>query len=106
MGVYFALSAIDFPFCFLAVQILGPERVGRWEHAIVDAVKSVLAIAFPSLRKSDEVRDAIGGADIQKEVKNGEKETASELLIQIFMTLVDANKLRHLDTIGSCICCT
>lgn len=49
VGVYLALSALDFPFCFLAVRLLGTERIGRWEHAIISAFWSVLAIPFPSL---------------------------------------------------------
>jgi hypothetical protein len=36
-GVYMALSALDFPFCFLAVRMLGTDRIGQWEHAIVSA---------------------------------------------------------------------
>lgn len=35
VGVYFALSALDFPFCFLAVRIIGTDRIGHWEHIIV-----------------------------------------------------------------------
>ncbi|KAJ5542017.1 hypothetical protein N7535_004435 [Penicillium sp. DV-2018c] len=45
LGVYLALSALDFPFCFAAVRLLGVERIGYYEHVIVsfvkDAVKSV-----------------------------------------------------------------
>lgn len=39
LGVYLALSALDFPFCFLAVRYLGAERIGRWEDAAVAAAK-------------------------------------------------------------------
>lgn len=39
LGVYFALSALDFPFCFLAVRLVGTERIGQFEHAIVSQVK-------------------------------------------------------------------
>ncbi|RMD42396.1 hypothetical protein DV735_g2719, partial [Chaetothyriales sp. CBS 134920] len=39
VGVYFALSALDFPFCFLAVRTLGTDRIGHWEHVIVTTVK-------------------------------------------------------------------
>ncbi|KAL0639396.1 DUF1279 superfamily [Maublancomyces gigas] len=39
LGVYLALSALDFPFCFLAVRYLGAERVGLWEEAAVQFVK-------------------------------------------------------------------
>jgi hypothetical protein len=47
LGVYFALSALDFPFCFMAVRLLGTERIGRWEHAVIGAFWDVVRIAFP-----------------------------------------------------------
>jgi hypothetical protein len=47
VGVYFALSALDFPFCFLAVRLLGTERIGRWEHVVIGAVWDVIRIPFP-----------------------------------------------------------
>lgn len=31
LGVYFALSALDFPFCYLLVKYLGTERIGEFE---------------------------------------------------------------------------
>jgi len=31
VGVYFALSVLDFPFCFLLVRVVGVERIGE-EH--------------------------------------------------------------------------
>ena len=40
LGVYFGLSLLDFPFCFLAVRLAGPERIGQIEHAILTRVKS------------------------------------------------------------------
>jgi len=40
LGVYFGLSLLDFPFCFLAVRLAGPERIGQIEHAILTNVKS------------------------------------------------------------------
>ena len=40
LGVYLALSALDFPFCFLAVRTLGTDRIGRWEHAVLSYIKS------------------------------------------------------------------
>ena len=42
LGVYLLLSALDFPFCFAAVRLLGVERIGHIERAIVDSIKSVL----------------------------------------------------------------
>lgn len=40
VGVYFGLSVLDFPFCFLAVRLAGPERIGQIEHSILSSVKS------------------------------------------------------------------
>ncbi|KUJ18179.1 uncharacterized protein LY89DRAFT_644138 [Mollisia scopiformis] len=39
VGVYFALSALDFPFCYLLVNSLGTEKIGEWEEFIVSNVK-------------------------------------------------------------------
>lgn len=30
VGVYFALSVLDFPFCFLLVRVVGTERIGAY----------------------------------------------------------------------------
>lgn len=40
--VYLGLSALDFPFCFLAVKLVGTETIGHWEHVIVSYVKGLL----------------------------------------------------------------
>ncbi|KAJ9607932.1 DUF1279 super [Cladophialophora chaetospira] len=42
VGVYFALSALDFPFCFLAVRMIGTDTIGHYEHVIVENIKGVL----------------------------------------------------------------
>lgn len=47
MGVYMALSALDFPFCVLAVRMLGTERIGRWEHTIVRGFWDIISMPFP-----------------------------------------------------------
>lgn len=39
LGIYLLLSALDFPFCFLAVRLLGTERIGHWEHTILEGTK-------------------------------------------------------------------
>lgn len=49
VGVYFALSALDFPFCFLAVRGLGTERIGRAEAVVVGWFWSALESTVPSL---------------------------------------------------------
>lgn len=53
-GVYLALSALDFPFCFLAVRWLGVERIGRYEQAVIGSLWHVLEIPFPGLRTNGE----------------------------------------------------
>jgi len=47
LGVYFLLTALDFPFCFAAVRLLGVERIGQWEHVVIGAVKDVFRSVWP-----------------------------------------------------------
>jgi hypothetical protein len=54
LWVYLGLSVLDFPFCFLLVRTLGVERIGHYEHVIVDSIKSALRIPFPSMWKEAE----------------------------------------------------
>ncbi|KFY41738.1 hypothetical protein V494_02815, partial [Pseudogymnoascus sp. VKM F-4513 (FW-928)] len=42
LGVYLLLTALDFPLCYLLVQWLGTDRVGRWEHAVVSRVAPLI----------------------------------------------------------------
>lgn len=41
--MYLGLSVLDFPFCFLAVRLAGPERIGQIEHSILSSIKTVTA---------------------------------------------------------------
>lgn len=47
LGVYFALSALDFPFCFAAVRLLGVDRIGHLEHVVVQAFKNAMHTVWP-----------------------------------------------------------
>tara|TARA_R110002003_G_scaffold72_3_gene6701 strand:+ start:2719 stop:3057 length:339 start_codon:yes stop_codon:yes gene_type:complete len=47
VGVYFALSVLDFPFCFLAVRLLGTDRIGHYEDVVKHAFWTVVRLAFP-----------------------------------------------------------
>ncbi|KAJ5144108.1 uncharacterized protein N7515_002895 [Penicillium bovifimosum] len=47
LGVYLGLSALDFPFCFAAVRLLGVERIGYYEHVVVSFVKDSLKSVWP-----------------------------------------------------------
>ncbi|KAI1910950.1 DUF1279 domain-containing protein [Ophidiomyces ophidiicola] len=42
LGVYLFLSALDFPFCFAAVRLLGVERIGHYEHVVVESAKNAV----------------------------------------------------------------
>lgn len=47
VGVYLTLSALDFPLCFLGVELLGVERVGHYERIVVESVKDKLPALWP-----------------------------------------------------------
>ncbi|KAF2005006.1 hypothetical protein P154DRAFT_571746 [Amniculicola lignicola CBS 123094] len=51
VGVYFALSALDFPFCFLAVRTIGTDKIGHYEHVAMEAFWNAVRIVFPDLAK-------------------------------------------------------
>lgn len=42
VGVYMALTVLDFPFCFLLVRSVGTERIAEIEHVVVSNIKKVI----------------------------------------------------------------
>lgn len=76
LGVYLALSALDFPFCFAAVRLFGVERIGYYEHVIVEGAKEMFYSVVPIERATIEGEvdaDAAAGGGGSTEV--GEKLT-------------------------------
>ena len=83
LGVYLALSALDFPVCFLAVRLLGTDRIGRYEAVVKDAFWNVVRMAFPNAgTTSDEaeatvvaqdatLREGSLGADMAVQARSG-----------------------------------
>jgi hypothetical protein len=83
LGVYFALSALDFPVCFIAVRLLGTDRIGRYEAVVKDAFWNVVRLAFPNAgTTSDEaeaasvtedatLREGSLGADMAVQARSG-----------------------------------
>jgi hypothetical protein len=70
--VYFGLSVLDFPFCFLAVQLVGPERIGEVEHAVVDGFWGLVGLVMPSMKPEDRVPiEAVGAAAREANTVNG-----------------------------------
>ncbi|KAL9106399.1 MAG: hypothetical protein Q9227_008600 [Pyrenula ochraceoflavens] len=67
VGIYFALSALDFPFCFLAVRWLGTERIGRWEHWVLHNVKRLvqMPLGLGAQEKIDEAGQEVKGQILQ-----------------------------------------
>ncbi|KIX04702.1 uncharacterized protein Z518_05572 [Rhinocladiella mackenziei CBS 650.93] len=70
VGVYFALSALDFPFCFLAVKLLGTDRIGHWEHVILSHIKELLKWPLPKEAK-EQVDGASGQLKDGPEIEEG-----------------------------------
>ena len=64
VGVYLLLTAIDFPFCFLAVRLIGTDRIGRWEHAIVEWLKRASPIQIPTRKGAQAVEVAGTGTTV------------------------------------------
>ncbi|EKV05279.1 Peptide alpha-N-acetyltransferase Nat2, putative [Penicillium digitatum] len=71
LGVYLGLSALDFPFCFAAVRLLGVERIGYYEHAVIGFVKDKLKTLWPQT-KGSEAEDGQGQL-AQAEERNQEE---------------------------------
>ncbi|KEF51158.1 uncharacterized protein A1O9_12772 [Exophiala aquamarina CBS 119918] len=67
LGVYLALTALDLPFCFLAVRMLGTDRIGHWEHVVMETFKSFVKWPLPTAAQEkidtagDLVNEAVAG---------------------------------------------
>jgi hypothetical protein len=61
LGVYLLLSALDFPFCFAAVRLLGVERIGYYEHVVAEGAKKILRSVWPVASKSSPSSPEEGG---------------------------------------------
>ncbi|PYH41805.1 uncharacterized protein BP01DRAFT_359998 [Aspergillus saccharolyticus JOP 1030-1] len=57
LWVYLLLSAMDFPICFAAVRLLGVDRIGHYEHVIVESVKGVVDTVWPITQDVNENSD-------------------------------------------------
>jgi N-terminal acetyltransferase 2 len=57
--VYLFLTALDFPFCFLAVRTLGTDRIAHWEHVAIEWFWKIVPWPFPAGEQS--VEDGVSG---------------------------------------------
>lgn len=79
MGVYLALSALDFPFCFLAVRLLGTERIGHYEDVVKHALWTVVRVFVPSAGSpSQQQHEEAAAADVDAATAREEGTTASD----------------------------
>lgn len=54
------LSAADFPICFAAVRLLGPERIGHYEHVVVQYMKETFKSVWPvKVNEDGEVEESL-----------------------------------------------
>lgn len=78
--VYMGLTALDFPFCFLAVRLIGTDTVGHWEHVLVGYVKGWLQWPISgTVQESigdavDKVEEAVGTQEGKRVLELGEEE--------------------------------
>lgn len=77
VGVYFALSALDFPFCFLAVRLIGTDTIGHYEHVVVEGIKGILkwpiqGSPMAEMVAEGAVEEGAGGKEVE-EVEEVEK---------------------------------
>jgi hypothetical protein len=62
LGVYMALTVLDFPFCFLAVRSLGTERIGHYEHVVVQSFKNTFGLNKDKEGEASPVEEAAAQA--------------------------------------------
>lgn len=86
-GVYLALVVLDFPFCFLAVQYLGMERIGHWEHVVLGSLKNIVRILFPGAFQQTVDRQAQVQADkVEEDAKEEQAGEASKFASSLGLT--------------------
>ncbi|KAL2758668.1 hypothetical protein ACRALDRAFT_1075164 [Sodiomyces alcalophilus JCM 7366] len=64
LGVYLALSVLDFPFCFLLVKVVGTEKIGVVEEWIVSHTQALIPEAVQN--KWREFRGAFKRAEMEQ----------------------------------------
>ena len=60
-----ALTALDFPFCFLAVRMIGTDTIGHYEQVVVGGAKDIIRVVFPNAFKKSEHEETTDGTPRQ-----------------------------------------
>lgn len=117
LGVYLSLSALDFPFCFLAVRWLGTDRIAHWEHVVVETFWKGMESVYPEARaklwpQSDEkqvveegAREG-GGWGVEEADARNKSESACKWICSLHGWQAAANDklISTLDATRACIC--
>ena len=97
LGVYLLLTAIDLPFCFLAVRWIGTEKIGQIEHVVATWFWKIVPYPFPaqqeiaiegareitegheaSVREGNDVEPAGDSHGVREAERSNQSENASE----------------------------
>lgn len=85
LGTYIGLTILDYPFFFLAVRAMGTERIGQYEHTVVEWFKATMPFEIPKIKwpwqKQEMEGDEAGNAHGRKPTgaqSKGDKEEASK----------------------------
>ena len=94
VGVYFGLSVLDFPFCFLAVRLLGTDRIGHYEDVLKNGFWSLVRIVVPDVGNNS--KETSTNEDIAEATAREGNVGAAEMAVR---SGADAcKKLFHLQT--------
>jgi hypothetical protein len=70
VGIYLALSVLDFPFCFLLVRTVGTEKIAHLEHIVVSYAQKVIPDRVQNWWR--EYRQAAKEAKLERTGETGE----------------------------------
>lgn len=78
MGVYLGLSALDFPLCFLAVRLLGTDRIGHYEDVVKDGFWNLVRLVFPDAGTTSAEKHAPEEATAEATLREGSLDAYAE----------------------------
>lgn len=120
LGVYLLLSAIDFPFCYAAVRLLGADRIGHYEDVILQTAGNAIRAVWPGKQAGDSnnLEEAVEGnkegsaeqspEEAGKAVAKKRVDEASMCYTDIFnlgrQFIADLSYSRHMDSAGPRLC--
>ncbi|KAL4929612.1 uncharacterized protein BDV17DRAFT_59311 [Aspergillus undulatus] len=77
LWIYLFLSALDFPFCFAAVRLLGADKIGHYEHVVVEGFKGAVNEVLPGAFEESKEEEGAQEEQAVEKKKKGPVEEAS-----------------------------